>query len=200
MITRDLRHSIARAASAAGFDGAADPGLRPAGAPGRYAASIALTLGGRPRETAATLAAALRAEPYVDRAEVTGPGYLTVTVTPGALAAVAAAVAAAGRDCAASDALAGRTVTAPPPGDPLEAPGWEEARAVLAAQVTARLAAAAGATVARTPVSEGNERPGHPRPPAFPAAGGPGAPPRTHPRLRRSRARPPRSRAATRSR
>ncbi len=168
MITRDLRHSIARAVAAAGFDPAADPGLRPAGAPGRYAASVALAFGAAPRETAAALAATLRGERYISRAEVTGPGYLAITVTPGALAAVAAGVAAAGPACVASDALAGRTLPAPPPGDPLEAADWPQARAVLAAQVTARLAAAAGATVAlNTPKEEERQRPapGPPPPP-----------------------------------
>jgi arginyl-tRNA synthetase len=153
VITRDLRHTIARAAAAAGFDQAKDPGLRPTGIPGQYAASIALTLGAEPRATAAALAAALTGrppdtEPWIASVEVTGPGYLTITVTPAALAAVADNVTAAGPGCVTSDALAGVTVAAAPPGDPLAAPTWEAARAALAARLTARLAAAAGATVA----------------------------------------------------
>ena len=104
--------------------------------------------------------------------EVTGPGYLTVTVTPETLAAVADAVTAAGPACVTSDALAGETVPAAPPADPLAAPTWEKARTALAARLTARLAAAAGATVAdfvaRTesayspapPVFGGSARPG----------------------------------------
>jgi arginyl-tRNA synthetase len=86
--------------------------------------------------------------PWIDKAEVTGPGYLTVTVTAAALAAVADGITEAGPGCAAGDALAGLTVPAPPAGDPLAAATWEEARAALAARLTARLAAAAGATVA----------------------------------------------------
>lgn len=153
MITRDLRHSLARAAVAAGFGSAADPGLRPTGTPGQYAASVALTLGANPRATAAALAAALtgqqpETEPWIASVEVTGPGYLTITITPEALAGVADSVTVAGPGCVASDALAGVTVPATPPGDPLAAPTWEAARAALAARLTARLAAAAGATVA----------------------------------------------------
>lgn len=154
MITRDLRSAIARAVAAAGYGQGRDPGLRPAGVPGRYAASVALALGAHPRETAATLARLLAREPWIGAAEVTGPGYLTVTVTPGALAAVADEVTAAGPACVAGDALAGVMVPAPPPGDPLAAATWEEARAALAARLTARLAAAAGATVAAPQAAE----------------------------------------------
>ena len=148
MITSDLRRALRRALAAAGFPPGADPGLRPTGIPGQYAASAALTLGGHPREAARDLAAALAVTTWIGRAEVTGPGYLTVTVTAAALAAVADRVTEAGPGCTASDALAGLTVPAPPAGDPLAAATWEEARTVLAARLTARLAAAAGATVA----------------------------------------------------
>ncbi|MGH3209118.1 MAG: hypothetical protein ACRDNO_15295, partial [Trebonia sp.] len=154
MLTRDLRHSIARAVAAAGFEAAADPGLRPTGIPGQYSASVALALGAPPRPMAAALAARLGEERWIATAEVTGPGYLTVTVTPAALAAVADAVTAAGPACVTSDALAGVTVPAAPPGDPLAAPTWEEARTALAARLTASLAAAAGATVADLPATE----------------------------------------------
>jgi arginyl-tRNA synthetase len=143
VLTRDLRAAIARALAEAGL-APADPGLRPAGAPGRYASSVALGL----PAAAQPLAAALAAEPWIARAEVTGPGYLTVTVTPEALAAIQERIAAAGPAAATSDALRGVTVPGPPAGDPLAAAGWEEARQALAAQLTARLAAAAGATVA----------------------------------------------------
>ena len=148
MITRDLRRAIANAVAAAGFARTADPGLRPTGTPGQYAASVALTLGQDPRETAQSLAAQLADEQWIARVEVTGPGYLTITVTPEALAAVADNVTRAGPACVTSDALAGLTVPPAPPGDPLTAPTWEKARAALAARLTARLAAAAGATIA----------------------------------------------------
>ena len=148
MITSDLRAELARAAARAGFAPPAEPGLRPTGVPGQYAASVALGLGPDPAGGARRLAADLGKLPWVDTAAVTGPGYLTVSVIPAALTAVAARVAAAGPGCARSEALAGVTVAAPPPGDPLAAAGWEQARAALAARGTARLATAAGATLA----------------------------------------------------
>jgi arginyl-tRNA synthetase len=154
VITRDLRRAIADAVAAAGFPSAPDPGLRPTGTPGQYAASVALTLGPNPRETAETLAGTLAQEHWIRTAEVTGTGFLTFTVTPEALAAVAASIIAAGPACVTSNALTGVTVPAAPPGDPLTAPTWEEARAALAARLTARLAAAAGATVAELTDSE----------------------------------------------
>ena len=169
MITSDLRHAIARAVAEAGLENGADPGLRPAGVPGRYAASVALSLGPRPREIAGRLAATLAGEPWIETAEVTGPGYLTITVTDQALAAVADRIAAAGPACARSDALRGRTVTAPPSGDPLTLATWEEARAALAAQLTARLAAAAGATVADSAATERSRVPRPPRSDSGPA-------------------------------
>lgn len=169
MITRDVRRAVGRAVAVAGFRPGADPGLRPTGTPGQYAASVALTLGPDPRATAAILAAGLAPEPWIAQVEVTGPGYLTVTVTPEALAAVADHVTAAGPACVTSDALAGAIVPAAPPGDPLTASTWEAARAALAAQLAARLAAAAGATVAKPAESE-RKRPPLPAPTA-PAPG-----------------------------
>ena len=121
MITRDLRCAIANAVAAAGFGRPADPGLRPTGTPGQYAASVALTLGQDPRETAQSLAAQLAEEQWIARVEVTGPGYLTITVTPEALAAVAGNVTSAGPACVTSNALADVTVPAALPGDPLTA-------------------------------------------------------------------------------
>jgi arginyl-tRNA synthetase len=167
VITRDLRHALRRALAAAGFPPSTDPGLRATGIPGVYAASVALTLGGDPRATAATLAANLAEERWIATAEVTGPGYLTVTVTPDALAAVAANITAEGPACVTSDALAGQTAPAAPPGDPLTAPTWEEARKALGARLTARLAAAAGATVTEWVAPERNQLT-HPADP-FPA-------------------------------
>jgi arginyl-tRNA synthetase len=154
VLSSDVRRAVRQAVAAAGFPPGAEPGLRPTGTPGQYAASVALALGGQPRETARGLAAALAGHPWIEKAEVTGPGYLVVTVTAAALGGVAGQVTRAGPGCAASDALAGVTVPAPPPGDPLAAATWEEARAALAARLTARLAAAAGATVAGQPDTE----------------------------------------------
>jgi arginyl-tRNA synthetase len=148
VITSDVRHAVSRALARAGRPSSADPGLRPTGIPGQYAASVALSLPPGPLEAAGPLAAALSAEPWISTAEVTGPGYVTITVTAQALAAVADRVTRAGPACVTSDALRGSTVPGPPPGDPLSAATWEQARAALAARLTARLAAAAGATVA----------------------------------------------------
>jgi hypothetical protein len=68
-------------------------------------------------------------------------------VTNDALTRLAVRIVRAGPACAASDALRGRTVQAPPPADPAAVPGWPRARATLAAELTARLAATAGATI-----------------------------------------------------
>jgi arginyl-tRNA synthetase len=147
VISGDLRRAIGCAVAAEGLP-PADPGLRPTGVPGRYASSVAFAFGERRSQVAARLAARLTATGDVAQADVTGPGFITITIAPGALAALPERIAAAGPACAASDALNGVTVPAPPAGDPLAAASWEEARQALAAQLTASLAAAAGATVA----------------------------------------------------
>ena len=173
MITRELREAIGRAVAVSGL-APAEPGLRPAGGPGRYASSVAFELGGNPREIAGRLASRLAREPWIAQADVTGPGYLTITVTPGTLTALADRIAEAGPDSARSDALRGVTLPAPPAADPLAAATWEEARAALAAELTARLAAAAGATLSAPHCPERTVAP----PPAIspsPAAGGPAA-------------------------
>ena len=170
MITAGLRRAIL---DAAGLPGA-DPLLRPGPVPGSYASSLPFRLarsGQDPREVAAALAAELAREPWIAAAEVSGRGFLTVTITHDALAGLAVRIARAGPACAESDALRGRTVPTPgPPGPPVGAPGWSQARAALAGQLTARLAAAAGATLIFDP-----ERTGFPAPaslaPALPGSG-----------------------------
>jgi arginyl-tRNA synthetase len=146
VITGDVRRAIARAVAAEGLP-PADPGLRPTGVPGQYASSVAFAFGERRPHVATRIAARLTQTDGIARAELTGPGFITITIAPEELAALPERIANAGPACAASDALHGVTVPAPPLGDPLTAPSWEEARAALAAQLTARLAAAAGATV-----------------------------------------------------
>jgi arginyl-tRNA synthetase len=148
VITQDVRRAIARALAAEGFP-PADPGLRPGGRPGCYASSAAFGLadGRAPRDIATLLAARLAEHPWLARAEVSGPGFLALTVTAETFAALPGRIAAAGPACARSDVLSGLTIEAPPAADLLAAPGWDEARAALAAELTARLAAAAGATV-----------------------------------------------------
>jgi len=157
VITGDLRRAIARAAASAALAGAeTDPGLRPGASPGTYVSSVAFGLAASrsPREAAALLADRLAREPWIARAEVSGPGFLALTVTPEAFAALPGRIAAAGPACARGEALRGVTLEAPPPADLLAAATWEEARAALAAELTARLAAAAGATVTASPYPE----------------------------------------------
>jgi arginyl-tRNA synthetase len=146
LLTAELHQAILTAAGLAD----ADPLLRPGSAPGRYASSLPFRLAGPgqdPRAVAAELAARLASEPWIAAAEVTGAGYLTVTVSHDALAGLAVRIARAGPASAASDLLHGRTVPAPPQPDLAAQPGWPQARAALAAHLTARLAAAAGATL-----------------------------------------------------
>ena len=168
MITAGLRRAIL---AAVGLPGA-DPLLRPGPGPGSYASSLPFRLARRgqdPRDLAAALAARLAREPWIAAAQVTGPGFLTVTVTHDALAGLAVRIARAGPACAESDALRGRTVPVPTPEPPTMpitgAPGWPQARAALAAQLTARLAAAAGATLVFDP-----ERAWLPAPASLPPA------------------------------
>jgi arginyl-tRNA synthetase len=123
----------------------------PAGAPGTYATSLPFRLAGasgrEPEEVAAELAARLNPVGWIRSACVTSGGYLTVTVTAEALAGLAVRFPAAGDACAASDALRGTELAAPASADPASAADWDEAGRLVAAEVTGRLAAAAGAKV-----------------------------------------------------
>jgi arginyl-tRNA synthetase len=139
MLTAELRRTILTAAGTPDDD----PLLRPGPHPGSYTTSLPFRIS---QEAARSLATTLTTEPWIATADLTGPGYLTVTVTHNALAGLAVRIARAGPACAASDALRGRTVPGPPAADPAAAPDWPSARAALAAQLTARLAATAGAT------------------------------------------------------
>ena len=135
MITADLRRAIVAAAGH-------DPLLRPGPRPGSYTSSLPFRLA---PETRQALTARLETEPWIATAKING--YLTVTVTHDALATLAVRITRAGPACAASDALAGHTIPAPAAADLTAAPDWPSARAALAAQLTARLAATAGATI-----------------------------------------------------
>jgi len=144
VITAGLRRAILAAAGRPD----ADPMLTPGPAPGSYASSLPFRLGPDPRAAAAALAARLAGEPWIAAAEVTGAGFVTVTVTHATLARLAIRIANAGPACAQSGALAGRTVPAPSLTLPISGvTDWPQARAALAAELTARLAAAAGATL-----------------------------------------------------
>src|SRR5580658_7680641 len=133
VITAELRRAIL---AVAGPD--QDPQLRPGAEPGSYTSSLPFRLAPGPRQA---LTARLASEPWIAAAGITSPGYLTVTVTHEALAGLAVRVARAGPACAASDALRGRTVPGPASANLMAAPDWPSARAALAAEVTARLAA-----------------------------------------------------------
>src|SRR5579862_1257149 len=128
MITADLRRAILAAVGPAD-----DPRLRPGPVPGSYTSALPFRLGPGARRA---LAERLRSEPWVAGTDTTGNGYLTITVTHEALVGLATRIPRAGPACAASDALAGRTVPGPPGTDPATAPDWPSARAALAAQVT----------------------------------------------------------------
>jgi arginyl-tRNA synthetase len=137
MITAELRRAIL---AAAGHDH--DPLLRPGPRPGSYTSSLPFRLA---PETRQALAARLKTEPWIATVEI--DGYLTVTITHDALATLAVRITQAGPACAASDALAGHTAPGPAGADLTAAPDWPSARAALAAQLTARLAGTAGATI-----------------------------------------------------
>jgi arginyl-tRNA synthetase len=180
VITLDLRDAIARASGST-----ADPKLRPGGPPGAYATSLAFLQAHAyqtgPIPVAQRLATSLAAQDWVAGAVVTGGGYVTITVTPQALAGVAARVTAAGPGCVTSDLLRDVTVAEPPPADVVAAATWEDARKSVAAELTARLAVAAGATLAPDPGGQppGARRAGPGQVPGGPArrtgdAGGPG--------------------------
>jgi arginyl-tRNA synthetase len=143
MLTAELHRAILAAAGAPGDD----PLLRPGPQPGSYTSSLPFRVSRDPQQAARSLAARLSKEPWIAAAGLTGPGYLSVTVTHDALAGLAPRIARAGPACAASDALRGRTVPGPPGTGLAAAPDWPSARAALAAQLTARLAGTAGATV-----------------------------------------------------
>jgi arginyl-tRNA synthetase len=152
VIAAELRAALAAAAREAGFPGAhSDAGLRDGGIAGRYTSSLPLRLasstGRDPEEIATPMAAALSRREDISDVAVTGNGYLTITVTGAALGWLAVRMAEAGPGSACSAALRGTTVAAPPQKDLAAASSWAEAHELITAQVTARLAEAAGATI-----------------------------------------------------
>jgi arginyl-tRNA synthetase len=113
-----------------------------------------------PTRIAERLADGLRGITWISAAQPTGNGYLTITVTPEALARLAVRIARAGPDCARSAALRGATRPMPPLPDLAAASTWTEAWHAQAAALTGRLAAVAGATFQDHP--ERHSRPGDP--------------------------------------
>jgi arginyl-tRNA synthetase len=122
----------------------------PDGDPASFATSLAFELAAladrQPADIAARLAAPLASLPWVAAAEVTGRGYLTVTVTARALGDSASWLAATGPAAARSTILAGTTAWVRPWPDLVAAPTWRQAWQDHAAAMTGRLAAAAGAS------------------------------------------------------
>ena len=158
MITGDLDRLLAVEISPGATVGA---GITPAGTwqpappgsgtgPGTYATPVAFRLAGGNAAQAARiamkLATALRPAEWVCSATVQG-GYLTVTITPDALAALAVRITQAGPACAHSAVLAGTTVPAPRDPDLTSARDWAEARRHLSDFISGRLAEAAGAHI-----------------------------------------------------
>jgi arginyl-tRNA synthetase len=119
--------------------------------PRSYATSLPLSLAKLTRRPATpvaeALAGGLAALPWVSAAQVTGHGYLTITVTAGHLAGLAPRVVAAGRAAADSDALAGRRLSAPAWPDLSASASWEQAWHERRDVVSVLLADAAGAQV-----------------------------------------------------
>ncbi len=165
MITADLDRVLAAAlavlaaqgelpAAAAQFTPGGTWRPSPGDTPGSFATSVSFELarlnGRSPAEVAAVLAAPLRAIPWIQAAEPSGDGYLTIAVTPQALAASAARMATAGLDCGHSTILRGTATAVRPWPDLAAARTWADAWQDQADTMTGRLAQAAGATVTIT--------------------------------------------------
>jgi arginyl-tRNA synthetase len=171
VITGDLGSELATALRQLAADGAlpaAAAELTPAGTwratPDGNPASFATWLPFRiaqldardAADVAAELARPLRAVPWIRAARPAASGYLTITVTDGALAAVAGRIAAAGRSCAQSPILRGTAATIMPWPDLAAARSWPRAWQEQADAMTGRLSQAAGADAA--PVRERGPR------------------------------------------
>ncbi len=155
MIPADLGAELARVLTAAVASGEFPQAARdvtqagtwrPAG-PGGYASSLpfglAVVTGEPPAQIARQLARRIEPASWIASARATGSGYLTVTVTPFALAALVPRIVAAGPACARSDARRATRPALPLP-DLAAAPDWHTAWRDQAAALTARLARLAG--------------------------------------------------------
>jgi arginyl-tRNA synthetase len=127
------------------------------GQAGAYASSLPFTLASlssrTPEDVARRLADSLAGLPWIIRATADG-GYLTVVVTKDHLVALPARIVAAGPASARSDALAGRSLTAPVMPDLALAPDWAWAWKALHQALVGRLAKAAGANVSLPPAGQ----------------------------------------------
>jgi arginyl-tRNA synthetase len=99
----------------------------------------------RPHDAPA-LKAELDQDPAIETVTLRN-GFITISLTREALANIAVEVAHAGQHCVKSDALRGQTVPGAPKVSLASAADWEHARAALAAELTATLAATAGAAL-----------------------------------------------------
>jgi arginyl-tRNA synthetase len=146
-------------ASAAGASAAGTWRPAPGGDPAGYATSLPIVLsratGQHPATIAGLLAARLDRVGWIAAAHPAAAGFLTITVSADALAAVAVRTEAAGPACARSDALAGTTVAAAAL-PALPADSWPAAWHAQRAGLTCRLAVAAGAVEEQEP--SGRER------------------------------------------
>ncbi|MHB1596819.1 MAG: hypothetical protein ACYCU3_21895, partial [Streptosporangiaceae bacterium] len=150
------------------------------GGPGTYATSLPFTItpapapapapapppAPDPARVANILAPRLAAAPWIEAARVTGPGYLTISVTTAYLTDLAPRIVAAGPSCVTSAALVGRRVPVAKAG-PAPAQDWPRAWRSRHEELLGALASAAGATVIptrpqliRAPGSGGQAGPG----------------------------------------
>jgi arginyl-tRNA synthetase len=140
----------------------------PVSGPATYATSlpfeIARLANREPADVAAALAESLAMAQWIEAAEPSGDGYLTITVTPQALGSVARRIAAAGRACARSDILRGTSAVVRPWPDLAAAATWRRAWQEQADAMVGRLAEAAGASITMSPSAEraGSVRLRHP--------------------------------------
>ncbi len=129
---------------------------------GTYATSLPLTLARSasrdPLALASSLAARLADVPWIASAAGTGAGYLTITVTPGHLAGLAARIVAAGPAAIRSQALAGTRTEGLAQDDLTRARSWTRAWKAQREVLSARLAAAAGAQVFIYPAERSSPR------------------------------------------
>jgi arginyl-tRNA synthetase len=121
----------------------------PDGDPASFATSLPFRVarldGSAAADVAAALALQLRTVPWIRGVRPAAPGYLTITVTPDALAAVAGRIAAAGPSCAQSGILRGTVVTVTPWPDLAASSSWPRAWQEQADAMTGHLSRAAGA-------------------------------------------------------
>jgi arginyl-tRNA synthetase len=157
VLTAELDCALASALAAAGDLPFTAGTWRPApgGDPVSYATSLVPELAARAGLPAPGLAAALAhllsGEPWITAARLAPDGFLTIDVSPQALAASAAAMVASGRACADSEILAGTTAADLPLPDLSAEPGWDQAWREQAEAMTSRLAQAAGARLMAGP-------------------------------------------------